>query len=71
MWLTSRINYQTVGALDRRDVGATDTGLIVIGCQMISSAQTLRINNIYFGYNDIFFHQLSELKIYIYILYIY
>lgn len=49
MWLTSRINYQTVGTLDRGAVGATDTGLIVIGCQTISSAQTLRINNADFG----------------------
>lgn len=49
MWLTSHINYQTVGALERGAVGATDIGLIVIGCQTISSAQTLRINNAYFG----------------------
>jgi len=49
MWLTSRINYQTVGALDRGAVCATDTGLIVIECQTISSAQTLRTNNAYFG----------------------
>jgi len=48
MWLTSRINYQTVGTLERGAVCATDTGLIVIECQTISSAQTLGINNAYF-----------------------
>lgn len=62
MWLTSRINYQTVGALDRRAVDVTDTDLIVIECQTISSAQILKINNAYLD-NEIFSTELiTDLK---------
>lgn len=57
MWLTSRINYQTLGALQAewRAVDATDTDLIVIGCQTISGTQTLKINNAYYSDNEFFF----------------
>lgn len=60
MRLTCRINYRTVGVLDEGLFDATDTDLIVIGCQTISSViQTLKINNAYYLDNDISFHALG------------